>query len=99
MATPAKKLKAQTLDTWVKARRIAALFDVDEGTVYRGEAGLDRIRSAYLPSAEGASRRARRFYWPDAIKLRDEMLAETSPREEIPARIIKLMGRGRIRRK
>lgn len=61
---------------WVKARRVAELFDVSEGAVYHGEGGLGGLRSTYI-SGHG-KRPARRWYWPDAVALSERMLAEAS---------------------
>jgi hypothetical protein len=84
---------------WVKGKVISVMFDVSVGAVYRGEAGMDQIRSAHIPGTAGKKRTTRRFYLPDAEKLHAQMMRESEPREDIPANILRLMGRGRIRRK
>jgi hypothetical protein len=103
----AKRLKRGARKSWVKVDLIADLFDVDEGTVYRGEAGMSVIRSAYLPRSQGSAvggrglagtRRARRFWWPDALRLKEQMLEQSAPPRELPAGIARLLEhRGRRR--
>jgi hypothetical protein len=82
---------------WVKARRIAALFDCSEQAVYAGDYGLDRIRSVRLEAKRPGGRRDRRFWWPDAIAMRDRMLTEASEREQQQMSIVRL-GPRRVRR-
>ena len=66
---------------WVKARRIASLFDCSEQAVYAGDYGLNQIRSVRLEAKRPGGRRDRRFYWPDAIALRDRLLAEATEKQ------------------
>lgn len=84
---------------WVNAKVIAALFDLSPGAVYRGEAGMDKIRWAYLPGTEHKARPTRRFYYSDAWALHERMLKEAEPKRElIPGNILALMPRNFRRR-
>jgi len=104
MAIQTKTPRERERTGWVKADRIAALFDVSVGAVYHGEAGMHEIKSAYLPSKNGskAKRPAKRYWWPSALELRDRMLEEATARKEaerIPSNILRLLSRrGRRRR-
>jgi hypothetical protein len=82
---PTAKRRRRPIETpteWVKARRIAALFDCSEQAVYAGDYELNQIRSVRLPAKKPGGRRDRRFYWPDAIALRDRLLAEATDRQQ-----------------
>lgn len=94
MPTPAPITDSDP-EVWVKAVRIARLFDVDTGSVYRGEGGMDQIRSAYIPGTKQRGRKTRRFYWPDALAMRDQMLESASPGEveEVPVSIRAFLSR------
>lgn len=87
----------KTARLWVKAKVVATALGVSLTAVYQGQCGMDRIRSARIPGA-GKNRQARRWLWSDVEALHKEMLAQTETREDVPARILRLMGRRRIRR-
>lgn len=104
----AKKPKNRRTDPrgpWVKATVIARMFDVSLASVYAGEAGMDQIRSEYLTEARTGggrrtrSKRARRFYLPDAEALSKRMLTAAERKANpLPEPIARLF-RGRRRRR
>lgn len=63
---------------WVKADKIAALFDCSIDAVWRGLLGTDRIPRIDLnqgkPKTGRRPRRAMRYYWPAALVLSKGLL-------------------------
>ena len=94
---PKKRRPIETPTDWVKARRIASLFDCSEQAVYAGDYGLGQIRSVRLEAKRPGGKRDRRFYWPDAIAMKERLLDEATELREQRMGVVQL-GQRRVRR-
>jgi hypothetical protein len=84
----------QTQPQWVKASRIAELFDCSVESVYQGLLGLDRLPHRDMNAGlEGKERHAHRYFWPAAVALSEGMLDEWLAEQRRNEQSIRLLRR------